>query len=226
MGHDRINKRCSRKVFQVNLEHTALTRRSFLRQASSAAVLLPSFALLSGCHKGGVLAADENKILTWRTTIVSDKEPGEPLIISGTIYAPDGKTPMEAATLWVYQTDATGRYSTSGGGEQRYTRIHGQMRTGVDGRYEFRTIKPASYPGRTIPAHIHAYVSAPAFPEYWISDYVFEGDPFITEEVRKKFHPGVGTFASILKLTRDSDGVLRGVRDIQIEQCSNNCVRH
>ena len=83
-----------------------------------------------------------------KVTIVSDKEPGEPLIVSGTIYAPDGKQPLEGITLYVYQTDAKGVYSTSGGGgDNRNTRIHGVMRTGADGRYEFRTIRPASYPG-------------------------------------------------------------------------------
>jgi hypothetical protein len=35
--------------------------------------------------------------------------------------------------------------------------------------------------------------------------------------------PGKGSFSSILNLTRDNDGVLRGVRDIIVEQCSNNC---
>jgi protocatechuate 3,4-dioxygenase, beta subunit len=212
----------------VNVAQNALTRRSFLRQASSAAVLLPSCAFvvsaLSGCNRDRVHAADENKAVSWKATIVSDKEPGEPLTISGTIYAVDGKTPLEAATLWVYQTDATGKYSTSGG-DNRYTRIHGQMRTGVDGRYEFRTIKPASYPGSRVPAHIHASVSAPSFPEYWIDEYLFEGDGFITEEERQKVHHREGTFASIMKLTRDSDGVLHGVRDIQIERCSTNCVK-
>jgi len=208
-----------------------LTRRSFLK-GTSAAVVLPSFAVgVSGLlavmsrHKTGPHATDETKSISWKTSIVSNSELGEPLIISGTIYAPDGKTPMEDAALWVYQTDATGVYSTSGG-DNRNTRIHGQMRTRADGRYEFSTIKPVSYPGRTIPAHIHAYLSAPGFPEYWIDEFVFEGDPFITEEARKKMYRGEGTFASVLKLTHGSDGVLRGVRDIQIEKCTNNCVRH
>ncbi|HJX90069.1 MAG TPA: hypothetical protein VJ372_06200 [Pyrinomonadaceae bacterium] len=208
-----------------------LTRRSFLK-GTSAAVVLPSFAVgVSGLlavisrYKTGSHATEETKSISWKTSIVSNSEPGEPLIVSGTIYSPDRKTPMEDATLWVYQTDATGIYSTSGG-DNRFTRIHGQMITRADGRYEFSTIKPASYPGRNIPAHIHAYVSAPGFPEYWIDEYVFEGDPFITEEARKKMYRGEGKFVSVMKLTRGSNGVLRGVRDIQIEKCTNNCVRH
>ncbi|MGZ8843392.1 MAG: dioxygenase family protein, partial [Pyrinomonadaceae bacterium] len=78
----------------------------------------------------------------WKVSIVSEQEPGEPLIVSGTIYSPDGKQPLPGITLYVYQTDVTGRYSTSGtGGDNRATRIHGVMRTNADGRYEFRTIK-------------------------------------------------------------------------------------
>jgi protocatechuate 3,4-dioxygenase beta subunit len=204
-----------------------LARRSFLTQALSTVVVLPSFtfglSILTSCNKGGAKAAEEKKPISWKTSIVSDKEPGEPLIVSGTIYAPDGKTAVNGATLFVYQTDATGNYSTTGG-NNRNTRIHGQMVTGADGRYEFRTIKPVSYPGRTIPAHIHAYVSAPGFPEYWIDEYLFEGDPFLTENERKKVHRTDGPFSSILTLSRGSDGVLRGVRDIQIERCTNNCV--
>ena len=207
-----------------------ITRRNFLRLASSAVVLVPTITIgasaLTACSKEQALASGETKPVGPKATIVSDKERGEALVVSGTIFALDGKTPLQGATLWVYQTDATGAYSTTSGKDQRYTRIHGQVQTGADGRYEFKTIKPASYPGRTIPAHIHAFVSAPGFPEYWIDDYVFEGDPFITEEARRSHYRGEGTFASVLKLTKGGDGVLRGVRDIQIERCTNNCVRN
>ena len=96
------------------------------------------------------------------------------------------------------------------------------MQTNREGRYEFRTIKPAPYPGRTNPAHIHAYVSGPGYPEYWIDEFLFEGDPFITEEMRQKFG-GKENLSSILKLTRGDDGVLRGARDIIVERCSKNC---
>jgi protocatechuate 3,4-dioxygenase beta subunit len=206
-------------------ELNQLSRRSFLQYASAGAVLLPTIAVPTflGCNKQSALAADDNSHLSWKTTIVTDKEP---VIVSGTIYGLDGRTPVEGALLWVYQTDATGIYSpTSGDGYNRFTRIHGQMKTGVDGRYEFRTIRPASYPGRTVPAHIHASLSAPGFQEYWIDNYLFDGDPFITAEVRKQDRGG-GAFSSILKLSRGSDGTLRATRDIQLEHCTERCVKH
>jgi len=210
-----------------------VTRRSFLRK-TSVALTLPVIGLgalgLTGCDKDNVLFArptvNKNSLGAWKTVIVSDKEPGDPLIITGTIYSPDGHTPMEGATLWVYHTDATGHYSplSQSGGNNRNTRLHGVMRTNAEGRYEFRTIRPAAYPGHTNPAHIHAFVSAPDYPEYWIDEYLFEGDPFITGEMRQKL-VGTGNFSSILQLTRGSDGVLRGIRDIKIERCSKNCTR-
>ena len=157
----------------------------------------------------------------WKVKIVSAQEPGEPLIVSGTIYSPDGKKPLPGITLYVYQTDATGRYSTSGG-DNRGTRIHGAMRTNAEGRYEFRTIKPASYPNSRNPAHIHAYVSGPDYPEYWIDEYLFANDPFIKDEDKQKA-ASQETFSHILNLTRGSDGILRAVRDIKIERCTRNC---
>jgi protocatechuate 3,4-dioxygenase, beta subunit len=206
-------------------------RRSFLRQASVFALGLPLLELstfgLLGCNQANSssrAALVEAGTVPWKTTLVDQSEPGEPLIISGTIYAPDGRTRLEGINLLVYQTDKTGVYSTTGG-DNRNTRIHGAMRTTADGRYEFRTIRPGSYPGSRNPQHIHAYVSGPGYPEYWIDEYHFNDDPFVTDEMRRKFG-AQGSFSSILTLKRESDGVWRGVRDIKVERCSRNCTGH
>ena len=186
----------------------------------AALIFLSGLSLNVACYRAAV-ADKAGGPVPWNVKIVSDQEPGEPLIVSGTIYSPDGQTALEGITLYVYQTDATGRYSTSGG-DNRATRIHGVMRTNADGRYEFRTIKPGSYPNSRNPAHIHAYVSGPGYPEYWIDEYLFAEDPFVTDEARQK-SAGQKTFSPILNLTRGSDGMLRAVRDIKIERCTRNC---
>lgn len=202
-----------------------LDRRAFLRHATSTALTLPLIGLgvveLTSCASaitGTALYPGGG----WSTTICPANERGEPLIISGTIYAPDGKTPMEGILLSVYQTDASGVYSTKGGEDQRNTRINGRMRSNAQGKYEFRTIKPGSYPGSRNPAHIHAYVAGVGYPEYWIDEYHFDDDPFISDDDKSKAK-AQGYFSPVLKLSRDSEGVLRGVRDIKVERCSRNC---
>jgi protocatechuate 3,4-dioxygenase beta subunit len=199
-----------------------INRRSFINQALGLSIVGIGAIELVGCTKDRSSAvAATNSVGTWRAQIAPAGEPGERLVVSGTIFAPDGKTPLKGITLYVYQTDATGRYSTSGG-DNRNTRLHGSMLTNAEGRYEFASIKPASYPGSRVPAHIHAYVSGPGYPEYWIDEYWFQDDPFVKEDDRQKF-ASAGPFSPILKLTRQGDGVLHGVRDIKIERCSNNC---
>jgi protocatechuate 3,4-dioxygenase beta subunit len=209
---------------------TNLNRRSGLQFATRVALVLSLAGFGAACGAGRSLSAQPSSAgsnssngptAPWSITMVSPAEPGEAMVISGTVYAPDGRTPLEGISIYVYQTDATGRYSTSGG-DNRNTRLHGVMQTNREGRYEFRTIKPASYPDSRIPAHVHAYVSGPGYPEYWIDEYHFADDPFVNDEMRAK-DAGKGSKSSIVTLTRGADGVLRGVRDIVVERCSKNC---
>lgn len=149
--------------------------------------------------------------------MIADSEPGETMIISGTIYLPDGKTPAKDAILSVWQTDAKGYYIAGGGGAgELHPRIHGRMKTGSDGKYEFRTIKPGQYPSHTSPAHVHGHISAPDFPEYAII-YYFEGDDLITNKNRTELNSHRGGTPSIIQLTRDSNGIWVGHRDIVLE---------
>ncbi len=193
-----------------------------MRPVVIALTALALSTCLVGCHRRAS-ANQAGGPDQWKVKIVSDQEPGDPLIVSGTIYSPDGKQALPGITLYVYQTDATGRYSTSGsGGNNRDTRIHGVMKTNAQGRYEFRTIKPGSYPNTRNEAHIHAYVSGPGYPEYGIDEYLFADDPFL-RDVDKEKARSPGSFSPVLSLTRGSDGIFRAVRDIRIERCTKNC---
>lgn len=200
-------------------------RRLFLRRcalagAGFAALPFAVSACAAGAGRAARAAAGESspaaEALGWSARLTTDKEAGEPLVISGTIYAADGKTPLAGATLFVYHADARGLYSDTRGEPQAVARLRGRMLTGKDGRYEFRTIKAAAYPGRTIPAHIHASLTRPNVAERWLTDYWFDDDPLLPPRERERA-AGLGTFSPVLKLTRGSDGVLRGVRDIRAE---------
>ena len=116
--------------------------------------------------------------------------------------------------LYVYQTDATGRYTPAAGQVQgkRHGRLRGWMKTGEDGRYEFRTIRPAPYPGQAIPAHIHPVVKEPDKNEYYLDEFVFDDDPLLTKEKRAELEGRGGS--GVLKVTEDEKGVATGRRDI------------
>lgn len=152
-----------------------------------------------------------------KLNLVADSEPGERMIIAGTVYLPDGKTPAKDAVLSLWQTDAKGYYIPAGGGAgELHPRIHGRLKTGADGKYEIRTIRPGQYPSHTTPAHIHGHISAPNFPEYAII-YYFEGDDLITDKNRAELNSRRGGTPSIITVVKDGNGVYTGHRDFILE---------
>src|SRR5918996_822083 len=58
------------------------------------------------------------------------------------------------------------------------------LRSAADGSWSFETIRPGSYPGSRVPGHIHFEVSASGFAPR-VFEIVFEGDPFITADMRR-----------------------------------------
>ncbi len=170
-----------------------------------------------GGHCDGCEGIYQNmpKHLSWQTTIPDSNEPGEPMEIEGIIYKLDGKTPAPNVILYVYHTDATGHYSPAKvqtGNARRHGHLRGWMKTDERGRYKFRTIRPAPYPGNHIPAHVHPIIKEPGKNEYYFDEYLFEGDPLLTKEERARQQQRCGS--GIITLTKGRDGVWRGKRDI------------
>lgn len=110
-------------------------------------------------------------------------EPGQPLHVSGVIVGPDG-APISGASLYVYQTDREGYYGVKPVSDSRNPRLRLFLRSDVKGLWSFDTIKPGSYPHSRVPAHIHFEASAPGRAPQ-IFEIVFEGDPFVTAEMRR-----------------------------------------
>jgi protocatechuate 3,4-dioxygenase beta subunit len=109
-------------------------------------------------------------------------EPGQPLHVSGVVVGPDS-APISGASLYIYQTDHEGYYGVKPASDNRNPRLKLYLRTDAKGGWSFDTVKPGSYPNSRVPSHIHFEVSAPGRASK-IFEIVFEGDPFVTEQMR------------------------------------------
>lgn len=121
-------------------------------------------------------------------TLPDFSEAGRKILLSGTVYRIDGRTPAPGVVLYVYHTDETGRYRTEGqtGWGARHGSLRGWVKTNSQGQYRFYTLRPASYPGSTEPAHIHVTIKEQGKTPYYIDDFLFDDDPFLTANRRAR----------------------------------------
>ena len=209
-------------------------RRDFIKRATIAAAAFP---LLSACNTDALALNGSNKLLaqirknaqgrtaegmgaidvpdnvSWKTSFPVASDDGEQMVISGTVYQSDGKTVAPNVLVYFYHTDKFGIYGRDG--QPKHGRYRGWMLTDDNGRYEFSSIRPASYPNSTISQHVHMTLTGTDFREDWVDSILFEGDPFLT--YRERASTGKrGAFNPIVTLVKGKDGIMRAVRDIQL----------
>lgn len=137
---------------------------------------------------------------------------GTPVMIAGTVYAKDCRTPLAGALVQVWQADAKGEYGPGHGSESlKCCYLMASLRTDARGRYSIATIRPGHYRGADPPppAHIHFNVVYPGTPGV-ATELVFAGDPYLTE---------AGGPREVIELQRESGPageVLRGRFDIVV----------
>jgi len=192
--------------FLINCKSDTLAQKS-----SSELSLIKKNALPVGAEGMGAIDAPDN--VSWKTALAKETDEGEPMIISGTVFLTDGRTPAPNVLIYLYHTDMYGIYGKRG--EHKHGKFRGWMLTDKHGKYEFRLIRPASYPNTTFAAHVHMTLTGKNFKEDWIDSILFEGDRFISQREREMAGKR-GGFNPILKLEKGADGILRGVRDIQL----------
>jgi protocatechuate 3,4-dioxygenase beta subunit len=137
--------------------------------------------------------------------------------VNGTVYQADGKTPAAGVILYIYHTDHTGIYPRRGdekGWGKRHGYIRGWMKTDANGQYKFGTRRPAAYPGRTDPAHIHITIKEPGKNEYYIDEFVFDNDPLLTKEKRAKLEDRGGSGILVISPAFDTIQIKKAERNI------------
>lgn len=209
-------------------------RRDFIKRTGLLAVSLP---LIMGC-KSETFAENSNedilslikknavqydgewngaknapKDVSWKTVLSNNEDKGEKMLISGTVFQSDGKTPAPNVLIYIYHTDIEGYYGRND--EHKHGRYRGWMLTDKQGRYEFQTIKPAPYPENRFAAHIHTTLTTQTMKEDWIDNYLFEGDKLISARERQDAGKK-GGFNPILKLEKGKNGIWTSTRNIQL----------
>ncbi|HET7698302.1 MAG TPA: hypothetical protein VFK57_21480 [Vicinamibacterales bacterium] len=130
--------------------------------------------------------------------IAPASEPGIPFVVRAVVLDSAGK-PLPGVEVFAYQTDQHGIYAAPGAEDP--WRLKGWAVTDAQGRFEFRTIRPAAYPSRDIPGHIHLSFATTCCGRQ-ISEVMFDDDPLATREYRQRQAADV----MFGKVTRRADG--------------------
>jgi protocatechuate 3,4-dioxygenase beta subunit len=157
-----------------------------------------------------------NRSLSPVDTLPGFQENEPKIVLTGTVFEPDGKTPTAGTILYIYHTDREGLYS-EGTNNSTWSRRHGRYRgwvkTDESGRYTFYTFRPAPYPGGQEVEHIHLTVKPPQTNAYYIDEFVFADDPLLTPARRNQLENRGGS--GIVPLRKEG-ALWKGERDIML----------
>lgn len=119
--------------------------------------------------------------------IAPANQAGIPFVVHGVVLDPSGK-PLGGVEVFAYQTDTNGIYAPPGAAD--LWPLKGWAVTDAQGRFEFRTIRPAAYPSNTIPGHVHLTFKTTSFGRQ-VTEVMFEDDPLATKDYRQRQAAGV-----------------------------------
>jgi catechol 1,2-dioxygenase len=211
-----------------NLVFGVTSRRTLLRRSAvmlgSSLLAGPAYAATRDCRptEADILGPFYRFGAPSQTRLAAPDEPGDRLVLTGTVFSSDCQTPIPGALIEVWQANKSGLYDTNKPGnftEVTAFNLRGMLYTNEQGQYAIETIVPGRYPippnlpglekyaGLTRPAHIHFRVMDSLHVPLTTQLY-FKDDPFIAND------PWAGQKPSLaIGLTQDGN-LRRGVFDI------------
>ena len=141
-----------------------------------------------------------------------DTKPNK-LMITGTIYESDGKTPAKDVMLYICQSDENGNYEMKRDeNRKRYVYHRGWIKTDADGKYTFYTFMPGKFFNKEL-KQIKRIIKAPGQPEQELNAFFFNDDPllpYLTLACRAKAVP------SMLRIEKKGD-MFMATKDIKLQ---------
>lgn len=214
--------------YQNPMHGLGISRRVFL--CRSAVILggglltAPAFSAKQDCRPtdADVLGPFYRFGAPFSARLAGTDEPGDRLVLTGTVFSSDCRTPLPGALIEVWQANHLGLYDTNKPGnftEASTFHLRGMLYTNEKGQYEIETVMPGRYPvppnlpglekyaGLMRPAHIHFRVMESQHLPVTTQLY-FKGDPFIANDPWAGHKPA-------LAIDLTADGKLqRGVFDV------------
>ena len=166
-----------------------MQRRIFIKNSTLTAISVSAFGALNWNGKNfegdtptttDILGPFYRPGAPLRTNLRLANSNGTPIVLKGTIFREDGKTPISNAFVEIWHCDENEIYDNISD-EYKY---RGGQRTKADGRYEFKSILPVPYKADPKyetswrPAHIHMRVSVSNLQDL-ITQIYFKGGKYI-----------------------------------------------
>ena len=186
-----------------------MKRRTFIKKSSLTALSISAFGAI---HWNGKSFVGDSPTTTdilgpfyrpgapMRSNIIPPNSKGSPMNLSGTIFKEDGKTPINNASVEIWQCDENEHYDNA---SDSYF-FRGAIMTGKNGKYDFKTIVPVPYKADPNdesswrPAHIHMRVSV-VDQQDLITQIYFKGDKYIDSDTWASSPQAVNRILNIAK---------------------------
>jgi protocatechuate 3,4-dioxygenase beta subunit len=178
------------------------SRRSVMTGAIATGLILPGvadaqeLAVTPACHDGDepTIRQTEGPFFKprspQRADLIERETKAKPAELSGVVLT-RGCRPVAGVLVDLWHADERGEY------DERGYRYRGHVFTDAEGRYRFRTIVPALYPGRT--RHYHVRVQAARQPVLTTQLY------FPNEPVNR--HDGLFRRELVMRIAEAGDGI-------------------
>lgn len=191
-----------------------MQRRTFIKNSSLTVLSISAFGSLNWNGKSfegdtptttDILGPFYRPGAPLRSNLVLPYAKGTPIVLKGSIFKENGKTPINNALVEIWHCDENEVYDNASD-EYKY---RGGQKTKADGKYEFKSILPVPYKADPNddsswrPAHIHMRVSVPNQQDL-ITQIYFKGGKYVETD---KWASSPQAVNRILTITKNKAGV-------------------